>query len=251
MAAEIELVVVDTAALERVALVCIDEMVFALDEDSEEAQEELRAAERDDVAGDPAAELSLLLDPDAAIDVDGVEVSGSECSVEEIEADGSRRLVLPDFAGTSTLMISAIREASESGALSADAAAALGVLIERRETIRVNGVWYAVTCEASWPTDLNVYYQQMRIFRERYPYGPGAIAAAPRHCTFSSSPTAEKLVRLKRSGYLAGLVVQAEFDPKTQYAGGPAMARRLSGRLLTVTDEGGHGMYGRNVCATK
>jgi pimeloyl-ACP methyl ester carboxylesterase len=150
-----------------------------------------------------------------------------------------------------TLMINAIREASENGALSADAASALAVLIEGRETIRVNGVWYAVTCEANWPTDLNVYYHQMRIFRERYPYGPGAMAAAPRHCTFSASRPTEKLVRLKRSSYPAGLVVQAEFDPKTQYAGGPAMARKLSGRLLTVTDEGGHGMYGRNVCATK
>ncbi|MFE6610907.1 alpha/beta fold hydrolase [Amycolatopsis sp. NPDC057786] len=149
------------------------------------------------------------------------------------------------------LMIKAIRESAGTGALSADAASALGTLIAQRETVRVNGVWYAVTCEANWHTDLNVYYRQMRIFRERYPYGPGAMAAAPKHCTFSSSRPTEKLVPLKRSGYPAGLVVQAEYDPKTQYAGGPAMARRLSARLLTVTDEGGHGMYGRNSCATK
>ncbi|MFI6094923.1 alpha/beta hydrolase [Lentzea sp. NPDC051213] len=150
-----------------------------------------------------------------------------------------------------TLTILAIRKASETGALPADAGSALGVLMEGRETERVNGVWYAVTCEAKWSTDLNVYYRQMRIFRERYPYGPGAMAAAPQHCVFSSSPPAEKLTRLRRAGYPAGLVVQAEFDPSTQYEGGPAMARRLSGRLLTVTDEGGHGMYARNACATK
>ncbi|MFC3897982.1 hypothetical protein ACFOWZ_41500 [Lentzea rhizosphaerae] len=96
--AEIELDVVDAAALERAALAYIDEMVFAVDDDSEQAQEELRAAEREDVAGDPAAALSLLLDPDAIVEVDGVEVGGARYSVGEAGADDRSRAALPDFA---------------------------------------------------------------------------------------------------------------------------------------------------------
>ncbi|MDX8141332.1 hypothetical protein SK854_04355 [Lentzea sp. BCCO 10_0061] len=93
--AEFEVDVADPAALERAALAHIGGMVFALDDDSEEAQEQLRAAERDVVAGDSAAALSLLLDLDAVVDVDGVEVGGAEYSV---EASGHSRPLSPDFA---------------------------------------------------------------------------------------------------------------------------------------------------------
>ncbi|MFJ5984540.1 hypothetical protein [Lentzea sp. NPDC092896] len=93
--AQFEVDVADPAALERAALAYIDGMVFALDEDSEQAQEQLRAAERDDVAGDSAAALSLLLDLDAVVDVEGVEVGDAEYSV---EANGHLRPASPDFA---------------------------------------------------------------------------------------------------------------------------------------------------------
>ncbi|MFD9736245.1 hypothetical protein [Umezawaea sp. NPDC059074] len=98
VSAEIELDVIDSAALERAALAYVDEMVFVVDEDSEQAQEELRDAEREGVVGDPAAALSLLLDPDAVVSVEGVEVGGVRYSVGEVGADGPSRTTVPDFA---------------------------------------------------------------------------------------------------------------------------------------------------------
>ncbi|MFC0627950.1 alpha/beta fold hydrolase [Kribbella deserti] len=114
-----------------------------------------------------------------------------------------------------------------------------------------SGVFPAVTCEADWPRDLKVYEAQMRLFRKKYPYGPGAMAAAPTNCTFRSFTPPEKLIDLKRAGYPTGLVVQAEFDPATQYDGGPAMAAALNNNLISVKDEGSHGIYGGNECATR
>ncbi|MGM1060368.1 alpha/beta fold hydrolase [Saccharothrix sp. Mg75] len=163
---------------------------------------------------------------------------------------GSNTTVRPNWHVT-TMMVLEFRKASESGALSDDAAAALGIVLDRQDTVRVNGSYQAITCEVDWPTDLNVYYRTMRFYREHYPYGPGAMAAAPSVCAFRSFTPLEKAVPLRRAGYPTGLVVQADFDLKTQYEGGPAMAHRLRDRLLTVTDQGGHGMYGRNACVTQ
>lgn len=137
------------------------------------------------------------------------------------------------------------------GTLSADAGKALAALARTSIPATVNGTYQAVTCEADWPTDLNVYYEQMRIFRDRYPYGRGAAATEPTECTFRSFTPQERLTNLKRKGYPIGVVVQAEFDPATQYDGGPAMAARLDNNLITVTDEGTHSLYGRNDCVTK
>nr|WP_042197724.1 alpha/beta hydrolase [Kibdelosporangium sp. MJ126-NF4]CEL23137.1 putative hydrolase [Kibdelosporangium sp. MJ126-NF4]CTQ90275.1 probable exported protease [EC:3.4.-.-] [Kibdelosporangium sp. MJ126-NF4] len=90
----------------------------------------------------------------------------------------------------------------------------------------------------------------MRLFREKYPYGRGASAAEPTECTFRSFTPPERPVDLKRKGYPTGLVIQAEFDPATQYDGGPAMAAKLNDNLISIRDEGSHGQYGRNSCAT-
>ena len=110
------------------------------------------------------------------------------------------------------------------------------------------GVWEAVPCEAEWPTDLEVYYANMRYFSEHYPYGWGASAAAPRECTFGSVERIEPLVKLRRAGYPAGMVVQEEYDPQTPYEGGKAMAKVLGHRLLTVPRDGVHGVHGYNAC---
>jgi hypothetical protein len=114
-----------------------------------------------------------------------------------------------------------------------------------------NGVYQTVTCEADWPRDLTTYYTQMRLFRVKYPYGPGAMAAMPTECTFRSFTPPEKLVKLRRAGYPTGLVIQAERDGNTQYDGGPAMASRLRDNLISVSDDGSHGLYGQNACVTK
>ncbi|WP_199444409.1 alpha/beta hydrolase [Umezawaea beigongshangensis] len=142
------------------------------------------------------------------------------------------------------------REALENGELSPDAAAALEVVARTAEPKTAIGVYEAVTCERDWPTDLNHYYQQMKIFREKYPHGEGAMSAAPTPCTFRSFTPPERPVDVKRRGGRPGLVLQAEFDPATHYEGGPAMARKLRAHLITVVDDGSHGLYVANPCVT-
>lgn len=111
-----------------------------------------------------------------------------------------------------------------------------------------SGVWEAVNCEAEWPADLEVYYADMRYFSKHFPYGWGASAVSPRECTFGSVERVEPLVKLRRSGYPTGLVVQEEFDPQTPYEGGRAMADLLGHRLLSVPRDGYHVVHGTNAC---
>ncbi|MBY8849409.1 alpha/beta hydrolase, partial [Saccharothrix sp. MB29] len=116
----------------------------------------------------------------------------------------------------------------------------------------VSGVFTTVICEADWPTDLDTYYEDMRVFRDRYPYGFGIVRAAPMNCTFRSFTPPEGPIRLRRDGYPVGVVVQAEGDTQTQYESGPAMAERLRHNLVTVVDEGRHGIYGTgNACVNR
>ena len=105
------------------------------------------------------------------------------------------------------------------------------------------GVIDAVTCEAGWPADLETYYADMRVFRDRYPYGFGVMRAGPFDCTFGTFTHPERLTVISRPGYPAGLVVQAEGDSVTPYQGGRALAELLGHRLVTVEDEGFHELY--------
>ncbi|MFE1167121.1 alpha/beta fold hydrolase [Nocardiopsis sp. NPDC058789] len=101
----------------------------------------------------------------------------------------------------------------------------------------------AVVCEAEWPDRLGLYHQQSREYRDAHPYSTGALWTAPQACTFTRNAPTEKAVELERDGYPEALVIAADHDANTHYAGGPAMAERLESPLLTVTDEGGHGFY--------
>ncbi|WP_235039238.1 alpha/beta fold hydrolase [Kibdelosporangium aridum] len=112
------------------------------------------------------------------------------------------------------------------------------------------GVFDTIRCEADWPQDLSYYYDQMRLFREKYPYWDGVAKTAPNNCTFRSFTPPDKVTDLKRVGYPTGLVIQAEGDTNTAYAGGPALAGRLRDHLVSIEDDGGHGHYGDNVCAS-
>ncbi|WP_377274184.1 alpha/beta hydrolase [Peterkaempfera sp. SMS 1(5)a] len=105
------------------------------------------------------------------------------------------------------------------------------------------GVLEAITLEHSWPADLEVYYQDMRDFRERFPYGYGVLRAQPWVGAFRTFTAPEEPVVPKRDGYPAGLVVQADGDPMDHYDGGVAMAELLGHRLLTVADSGDHEVY--------
>ncbi|MEU4802570.1 alpha/beta fold hydrolase [Actinosynnema sp. NPDC023587] len=121
---------------------------------------------------------------------------------------------------------------------------ALEAMARAGQTEFVSGVFNTVVCEVDWPTDIETYYEDMRVFRDRYPYGFGVLRAAPTTCTYRSFTPPEPPVRLQRAGYPIGVVVQAEGDTQTQYESGPAMAARLGHSLITVRDEGKHGVYG-------
>nr|WP_281382030.1 alpha/beta hydrolase [Nocardiopsis mwathae] len=125
-----------------------------------------------------------------------------------------------------------------------DAAEAAGLVATKTREELVNGTYSTVLCEADWPTDLNVYYRDMRDYRENHPYGWGVSVAAPNPCTFLSYERPEKLVDVKRDGYPTGVVVQGEYDPQAPYEAGPAMAKRLRNSLIIVEDDGHHGYYG-------
>jgi pimeloyl-ACP methyl ester carboxylesterase len=132
-----------------------------------------------------------------------------------------------------------------------DAANAGTALAQRSLDSLQAGVFDTVTCEADWPSDLSTYYQDMAAYRDAYPYGYGVLRAAPTTCTYRSFQPASPPVSLQRNGYPVGVVVQAEGDTQTEYAGGPAMPQRLRDNLITVADEGAHGEYGANPCVTE
>ncbi|GAA0256404.1 hypothetical protein GCM10010492_66660 [Saccharothrix mutabilis subsp. mutabilis] len=96
--ASIDVEVTDPAALAQAALRRLDQNDY-LDEDRTDALDEVRAAaERDGVRGDVVAALLELVDPYRIVDVNGVEVSGSECDVDEVDGDCHRLLSGSDFA---------------------------------------------------------------------------------------------------------------------------------------------------------
>ncbi|MCP3799380.1 alpha/beta hydrolase [Allokutzneria sp. A3M-2-11 16] len=145
-------------------------------------------------------------------------------------------------------IIKAVDEALARPERAVDASRALNLFLQAGITPTYQGVFEAVTCEADWPTDTARYLGEMREFREKYPYGNGISSAAPFPCTFRSFTPKEQPVRLQRKGYQAGLVVQAEADAQTHYDGGPALAERLSHHLVSVADDGMHGLYLSNPC---
>ncbi|WP_432117692.1 alpha/beta fold hydrolase [Streptomyces sp. bgisy032] len=108
------------------------------------------------------------------------------------------------------------------------------------------GVLDAVTLEKDWPTDLEVYYADLRRFREQYPYGYGMMRAQPWVGAFRSFTPPERPVPLTGEGLSPGLVVHADGDPTDIYEGGAAMAARLGYRLITVADSGQHEIYALN-----
>ncbi|GAB2840661.1 alpha/beta fold hydrolase [Lentzea nigeriaca] len=101
----------------------------------------------------------------------------------------------------------------------------------------------AVTLEHAWPSDIEVYYAQMREFRKRFPYGYGVLRAQPWVGAFRTFELREEPAAITRDGYPVGLVVQADGDAMDHYAGGVAMADRLGSHLITVEDSGDHEVY--------
>jgi hypothetical protein len=105
------------------------------------------------------------------------------------------------------------------------------------------GVLEAITLEHEWPADPEVYYQDMREFRKRFPYGYGVLRAQPWVGAFRTFAAAELPTAIRRDGYPVGVIVQADGDPMDHYAGGVAMAELLGHHLITVADSGEHEVY--------
>lgn len=181
-----------------------------------------------------------------------------------LEAVASALAVKPLAGQTRTMFDAAVGVGSRYRPLWADLAAVVRqlaagtapesarVLADSVKQELVPGVFSTVICEVDWPSDVQTYFEDMRVFRERYPYGFGVVRAAPTTCTYRSFTPPEPEVELKRDGYPVGVVIQAEGDTQTRYEGGPAMATRLGHQLLTVRDEGRHGIYGGgNACVDR
>jgi pimeloyl-ACP methyl ester carboxylesterase len=132
----------------------------------------------------------------------------------------------------------------------ADAGRAAKVLGDIEIPKTYSGVFDTVTCEAQWPQDVKVYENDVRLYRDLYPYAYGALRAAPTPCTFTDFPREDPVTDLRRD-YPIGLVVQAEGDTQTHYDGGPAMAAKLDEPLVSVADDGTHGLYVSNACVQR
>lgn len=102
----------------------------------------------------------------------------------------------------------------------------------------VQSVTEAATCEDEWPTDLETYYADMRVAREKYPYGYGVLRFQPQTGTVWTARKMEKPPEIRREGYEPGIVVHGIGNTMLSHAGGEAMAKRLGFSLISVPDEG-------------
>lgn len=96
--AEIDLVVVDGEGLKQAALAQIEAMHYVVNTDSGQTEDDARAAERLDVAGNAAAAIELLADPESVLDHASVRICSTTHWVEELTRDDSAKAPVPDFA---------------------------------------------------------------------------------------------------------------------------------------------------------
>ena len=102
----------------------------------------------------------------------------------------------------------------------------------------VQSVTEAATGEDEWPTDLETYYADMRVARDKYPYGYGVQRFQPQVATFWTDRRMEKPPEIRREAYQPGIVVHGEGNTQLTYADGVATAKRLGFSLVSVRDEG-------------
>ena len=114
------------------------------------------------------------------------------------------------------------------------------------------GVYSAVTCDWPWPkaddAGYRVYQDNMNYWDKTFPYGGTVSAVGPSACTFSK--TEADLPKItSRAGYPQGLVVNADGDTQTPLSTAQEMAKTLDFDLITVTDDGTHGLsFHGNTC---
>lgn len=115
------------------------------------------------------------------------------------------------------------------------------------------GVYFAVTCDWSWPKPdaggYRVYNDNMTHWQKTFPYGGAVTSLGPTACTYRSRTQAEKIPVIKRAGYPKGLVVNTDGDTQTPLATAKDMAKTLGFDLITVINDGRHGIaFQGNAC---
>jgi pimeloyl-ACP methyl ester carboxylesterase len=118
------------------------------------------------------------------------------------------------------------------------------------------GVYYAVTCDWSWPkaddAGYRVYQDNMSYWARTFPYGGTVQAVGPTACTYNATSAAGVPPITSRTGYPQGLVVNADGDTQTPLSTAKEMARTLGFNLITVTNDGTHGLsFNGNACVDR
>ncbi|WP_190123676.1 alpha/beta hydrolase [Streptomyces inusitatus] len=110
-----------------------------------------------------------------------------------------------------------------------------------------NAVYTAVECnDAPWPTDWEVWDRDNTELARQAPFETWDNVWANLPCAYWSAPRQRPLeVRTKRGALPPVLILAAERDAATPYAGARELARRLKGAvLITEEDAGTHGIGG-------
>ncbi|GIH11314.1 protease [Rhizocola hellebori] len=110
---------------------------------------------------------------------------------------------------------------------------------------RVQSVTESATSEDDWPTDLESYFTDMRIAREKYPYGFGVSRFQPQVATFWTDRKMERPPQIVREGYGPGVVVHGAGNSMLTHADGEAMAKRLGFSMISVADEGQNEIFAK------
>ena len=108
------------------------------------------------------------------------------------------------------------------------------------------GVYFAVTCDWAWPkpdaAGYRVYNDNMTRWQKTFRYGNAVSSMGPTACTYLSYRPVEKLPVIRRAGYPKGLVVNTDGDTQTPLSTAKDMARTLGFDLITVRNDGRHGI---------
>lgn len=109
----------------------------------------------------------------------------------------------------------------------------------------VDAAYNALTCDWQWSTSMDTYYGHMKEWRDRFPYGETTVAMEPTVCAFNPNE-GKPDIKVQARKYPKGVVLNSDGDPQTSLISAQHMATLLDEPLITVHNEGVHGLYGMN-----
>jgi pimeloyl-ACP methyl ester carboxylesterase len=118
-----------------------------------------------------------------------------------------------------------------------------------------DGTYNAILCNWPWPkpddVGYRVYENNIAYWTKTFPYAGTVSVSGPRACTYRSYQPEKLPVITARGPYPKGLVISSEGDTQTPLSMGTEMARTLGFDLITITNDGTHGMaFAGNMCVT-